>query len=144
MTPVDQEFIHKPEEGQHGDCMRACIASVLDLPIAKVPNFAQLDADGEGNYWIMLAEFCRGHGYSFVTMQGRFVWSEDAIYHVISGPSPRIKGGHHAVVGRNGQVFFDPHPSRAGLAGDPDDWKFDLLVCASSGAARPSPPKEPT
>jgi len=108
--------------------MRACIASLLDLPRERVPNFAQLDADGEGNFWLMLAEFCRQHGYSFVTMQGRFVWADDEIYHVISGPSPRIKGGHHAVVGRNGKVFFDPHPSRAGLAGDFSEWKFDLLV----------------
>lgn len=128
MMPVDQEFVHDPTNNQHGDCMRACIASLLDLPREAVPNFAQLDADGEGNFWLLLAEFCRQHGYSFVTIQGRFVWAEDVIYHVISGPSPRIKGGHHAVVGRNGQVFFDPHPSRAGLAGDPSEWKFDLLV----------------
>lgn len=128
MTPVDQEFLHKPEEGQHGDCMRACLASVLDLPIIAVPNFAQLDAEGAGNFWIMLADFCRAQGHAFVLMEGKFVWSHDALFHVISGPSPRIKGGHHAVVGQNGQVFFDPHPSRAGLAGDPSEWQFGLLV----------------
>ena len=134
MTPVDQEFVHQPEQGRHGDCMRACIASLLDLPRDAVPNFAQMDADGEGNFWLLLADFCRQHGYSFVTMQGRFVWADDAIYHVISGPSPPINGGHHAVVGRNGQVFFDPHPSRAGLSGDPSEWKFDLLVRMSEVA----------
>jgi hypothetical protein len=67
-------------------------------------------------------------------MQGRFVWADDAIYHVISGPSPRIKGGHHAVVGCNGRVSFDPHPSRAGLAGDPSEWHFSMLVRLSEPA----------
>jgi hypothetical protein len=128
MTPVDQEFVHEPERNQHGDCMRACIASLLDLSREEVPNFAQLDAEGKGNYWLLLAEFCRDHGCAFVTLQGCFVWSEDVIYHVLSGPSPRAKGGHHAVIGRNGQFFFDPHPSRSGLAGEPSEWKFHLLV----------------
>lgn len=126
MTPVDQEFLHKPEDGQHGDCMRACIASVLDLPISEVPHFAQLDAEGKGNFWLMVAEFCAEQGYSFVTVPGRIIWTNDEVYHIISGPSPRR--GHHAVVGRNGQIVFDPHPSRAGLAGDPKDWHFDFLV----------------
>jgi hypothetical protein len=134
MTPVDQEFVHLPEQGQYGDCMRACVASLLDLPITDVPHFAQIDAEGNGDFWLMVAEFCRKHGYAFVTMAGRFVWSEDPIYHIIAGPSPRGHGVHHAVVGRNGQVFFDPHPSRAGLAGDPRDWKFDLLVRMSKAA----------
>lgn len=134
MIPVDQEFVHDPENGQHGDCMRACIASILDLPREEVPHFAQLDAQGEGNFWLMLAEFCRSRGYSFVTVRGQVVWAEDDIYHVISGPSPRIKGGFHAIVGRNGRPFHDPHPSRAGLAGDPSEWKFDFLVLKGCAA----------
>lgn len=128
MIPVDQQFVHDPENGQHGDCMRACIASLLELPIADVPHFAQIDAEGKGDFWFAVTAFCRSKGYAFVTMRGRFVWSEDPIYHVIAGPSPRGNGVYHAVVGLNGQVHFDPHPSRAGLAGDPSGWTFDLLV----------------
>lgn len=128
MTPVDQSIMHDPDNGQHGDCMRAVLASLLDLPIGSVPHFALLDAEGKGNFWIMIAEFCRQHGFSFVIMRGRFGWAEDAIYHGIGGKSPRNPAGHHAVVGRNGQIFHDPHPSRAGLAGDPNEWEFYLLV----------------
>jgi hypothetical protein len=29
MKPIDQSVMHKPTEGQHGDCMRAMIASLL-------------------------------------------------------------------------------------------------------------------
>lgn len=77
---------------------------------------------------MLVTEFCRKNGYVFVIMQCRFVWAEDAVYHIISGPSPRGNGVYHAVIGLNGQVHFDPHPSRAGLAGDPSEWTFDLLV----------------
>jgi len=128
MTPVDQEFLHLPEQGQQGDCMRAALASLLDLPIAEVPHFAQLDADGKGNFWLLVAEFCRRQGFAFVMMRGAFLWADDVIYHLISGPSPRNPGGTHAVVGQNGLVHFDPHPSRAGLDGEPSDWHHYLLV----------------
>lgn len=129
MTPVDQEFMHDPANGVEGDCMRACIAALLDLPLAEVPHFAQLDADGEDNFWLLLAEFCRSKGYSFVSLaKAEFLWSDDVIYHVMSGPSPRNPKGHHAVIGRNGRVYFDPHPSRAGLAGEPGEWRFGFLV----------------
>lgn len=49
-------------------------------------------------------------------------------YHIIGGPSPRGGGILHAVVGLNGEVAFDPHPSKAGLAGDPSKWTYDYLV----------------
>jgi hypothetical protein len=45
VKPQDQEFIYVPGV-QYGDCMRACVASLLDLPIAEVPHFLR-DADGE-------------------------------------------------------------------------------------------------
>jgi hypothetical protein len=133
VTPVDQQFLHLPDQGQHGDCMRACIASLLDLPIADVPHFAQIDADGGDNFWIGVTDFCRSRGFAFVTVKGSFVWSADPIYHIIAGPSPRAAGVHHAVIGLNGRVHFDPHPSRAGLAGDPSEWSFDLLVRPHGG-----------
>jgi hypothetical protein len=46
MKPVDQEFVHRPDIGQHGDCQRAVIASLLELPITEVPHFLQ-DANGD-------------------------------------------------------------------------------------------------
>lgn len=134
MIPVDQQFLHEPERGQQGDCMRAVIAALLDLPLSDVPHFAQIDADKKGNFWLLVAEFCRTHGYSFVTIRGKFLWSEDVIYHGISGRSPRNSSGHHAVVGMNGRIHHDPHPSRAGLAGDPNDWEFYFLVRAGTVA----------
>lgn len=136
MKPVDQEFVHKPEIGQHGDCQRAVLASLFDLPISEVPHFAQLDAEGKGNFWLMVGDFCHERGYVFATLPAASMkWASGCVYHGISGPSPRGNGTYHVVVGCNGKIVHDPHPSRAGLAGDPADWSFDFLVRLSGEAA---------
>lgn len=128
MTPVDQQHLHAPANGVQGDCMRASLASVLDMPLASVPHFAQLDVDGEGSFWLLVAEFCRAQGYALAMFAGSFIWADEPVYHLIAGPSPRGGGVNHVVVARNGKVHFDPHPSRAGLAGNPEDWRHYLLV----------------
>lgn len=135
MTPVDQEFVHDPKNGQHGDCQRAVLASLLDLPIADVPHFAQDDADGKAEFWGAVAEFCRSKGFTFAIFHGQFFWSEDAVYHGITGPSPRGSGVWHTVVGCNGKIVHDPHPDKTGLAGDPSEWKYDFLIRLHKEAA---------
>lgn len=130
MTPQDQEFIHIPNQ-QHGDCMRACIASLFDLPIAEVPHFLR-DADGSPiKFWDGVFDFCEARGFDYNPQHKSHVNQlADHMdgYHIIGGPSPRGGGILHAVVGRNGEIVFDPHPSKAGLAGDPSEWTFDYLV----------------
>jgi len=134
MTPTDQEYLHTPEIGQHGDCQRAVIASLLDLPIKDVPHFLQ-EADGDPEiYWTQLQTFCRKHGYAYLTVPAKhgaaFYGDEGRVFHEISGPSPRGNGVFHAVVGCDGEIVFDPHPSRAGLVGPPEDWDYSYLVKA--------------
>lgn len=135
MTPQTQEFLHKPEEGQYGDCQRAVIASLLDLPISEVPHFSGI-AKGEPRiFWETLQAFCKSHGYVYLTIKARsgaaFYGLDEDIYHEISGPSPRGNGVFHAVIGKGGEIVFDPHPSRAGLAGDPAEWEYSYLVRAA-------------
>lgn len=131
MTPVDQQFTSKPEIGQFGDCQRAVIASLLNLPIAAVPHFLQ-EANGDSDgYWTGIQTFLRKFGFAYLTTNTAWAfWGDDdhLIYHEISGPSPRGNGLYHAVVGLNGQIAHDPHPSRDGLAGDPNKWEHAYLV----------------
>lgn len=138
MIPVDQEFVHAPEIGQFGDCQRAVIASLLDLPISAVPHFLK-EAQGDPSiYWEKLQAFVRSYGFAYLTVPARagsvFFGEVGDVYHEISGPSPRGNGVNHAVVGCNGEVVFDPHPSRAGLAGDPATWEHAYLVRVSHAA----------
>lgn len=139
MKPVDQEYLHAPEIGQHGDCQRAVIASLLELPITEVPHFLQQAKGDAAGFWEGLQSFCRSKGFAYLTVPARsgaaFFGADDGVYHEISGPSPRGNGVTHAVVGRDGQVVFDPHPSRAGLLGDSTQWEYSYLVNICEGAA---------
>ena len=132
MTPVDQQFLHDKEKGIKGDCMRAALASLLDLPITQVPHFAQISSNGAYGFYTMIEDWLDDLGYralwgrSMVYMQKP---GED-LYHLISGPSPRGNGNDlfHCVVGLNGEPFFDPHPSRAMLAGERAQWRNCFFV----------------
>jgi len=130
MTPQDQEFVNIPGV-QNGDCMRATIASVLDLPIADVPHFlAKLDTKNE-EFWDAVFNFldARSLGMIFRTDGHDPTYAVDMEgYHLIGGPSPRGAGLFHSVVGKDGEIVFDPHPSRAGLLGNPSEWTFEYLV----------------
>lgn len=132
MKPVDQEFLHAPEAGQYGDCQRAVIASLLDLPITEVPHFLQIAKGDPTLYWEGIQRYLGGHGLAYLTIPaisgGGFFGRYEGVYHEISGPSPRGGGAFHAVIGLDGQVVFDPHPSRAGILGGPKDWEFSYLV----------------
>lgn len=138
MIPVDQEFISDPSIGQYGDCQRAVIASLLSLPISDVPHFLK-DACGDADlFWQGMQSFLARRGYTLLEAGRHWnFFGADGIdvYHEISGPSPRGNGLFHAVVGCNGQVVFDPHPSRAGLAGDPNEWRHGYLVSIAQGGA---------
>lgn len=120
MTPTKQTILHDPANGQFGDCFRACIASLLDLPITAVPHVCDAKPDGDTTWYVEISEWLAiEHGLIYFEFGNGDGWAESfaaaggECFHVISGRSPR---GHlHAIVGRNGEPFFDPHPSNAGL-----------------------------
>lgn len=128
MTPQDQLVLHDAEAGQQGDCMRAVLSSLLDIDINTVPNFAQLSS-GPVKFYGLIDLFLEKYGYELLAYNtpDRMLREGLDVYHCISGVSPRDSTLFHAVVGLNGKVYFDPHPSRAGLAGDPKTWIHSFL-----------------
>ena len=113
MTPVQQQFLHDDAAGVVGDCFRACVASILDLPIEAVPHFALL-----GHRWSLVAEVY------LAALKRDFDWVPPAAYAgglvVASGQSPRCPDIRHAVIWRDGQMIHDPHPDGTGIVGEPD------------------------
>jgi hypothetical protein len=115
MTPVDMRQL-----GERGDCMRACLASILDLPLDDVPDFVN---EGDPAFWF-------GRAQSWLRPQGkRMVWVDpsiapfvnvdEAVLHIKVGFANRASialNETHAVVGLGETIVHDPHPSRAGLA----------------------------
>lgn len=108
------------KDGNAGDCLRASIASILDIEDpTTIPNFS--DAGGNYAWWKVLRDWARERGGDFVTVAPNFPvpYEGDHLpYAIGSGPSPRGPWPHSVVIDvETGDVVWDPHPSRAGLAG---------------------------
>lgn len=99
-------------DGQ-GNCLNACIASLLELPLREVADILPRGEGcwfGQWNVW--LAErghklvFCRPldppKGFSLATVHTERVYPED---------HPKA-GGHiaHMCIAFNGRIFHDPYP----------------------------------
>lgn len=148
MKPVMQEII----DAGVGDCFSACLASLLEIPLADVPKFRRdnpypADMMTSARKW--LAE---KHGLSIVTVQledrngGNFIGSDIRIIGAVpgtpcigGGDSPNFKDVSHAVVGEidehgmNFVMTHDPNPSGKGIVGYPKHLYFLVPISYSHG-----------
>ncbi len=100
----------------NGDCIRASLASIFELPIESVPDFMLLpDIDREGypNWYLSIQEFCANLGYALVEIQleGQpWMPLPKGVLAIFYGPTEN--GSRHAIVGTcEGRDFipvFDP------------------------------------
>lgn len=110
MTPLDQKYLKGNAEGISGDCLRACVASILELPLEEVPHFVEEHQNGI----LAMHDWLFTRGIDCLALKGHY----DVSTHVIfTGLSPRSTHGRHAVVGLAGEIVHDPHPDRTGLRG---------------------------
>lgn len=139
MTPVFCRVKHAPESGQYGDCLRACIASLLDMEADPevVPHFAYDGADAE-----VVNERLRVY---LATLGLAPWWSHYdpalSVGEVLStftnarGPhfllfGRTASGGDHVIVCRDGMVAHDPAWWREPLvqAGSHGAWTIMVLA----------------
>ncbi len=128
MTPIDMLHLNHGQPGAiHGDCFRCCIASVLDLPAVDVPHF--MAAPDQDILWAKrLDAFLRPRGMFWVSIQSFPEWQLSTGMRplvIAGGKSPRGEWGHNVVgeMNRDGfRLIHDPHPSRAGIIGEPEDY----------------------
>jgi hypothetical protein len=108
VTEVTQTLLYGPEgeaRGVYGNCLQAAVASALGLDLDAVPHFAAFA------WWEPAARlWLRGRGLDWRAVDGI-----PAGRSIVVGSTVRATGDH-AVVGDDGKVAWDPHPSRAGLA----------------------------
>jgi len=122
MKPVIQTTFGVPE----GNCFSACLASLLEIQIARVPLFTSEDWQARLNEW--LAQF----GYFFMDTIFEGAGTPEYLdkyagFHIISGDGPR--GFPHAVVGYKGQMVHDPHPDGTGLLKEnAAKWTYGFLI----------------
>jgi len=128
MTPVQQVI---SEDGR-GDCLRASIASILDLPLEEVPNF--IEDKTKHPIHESAREWLAARGKRMVCVRFRDAAALDGAYGygvetvVLMGESHSLSANgdrkRHAVVGvADGygfRVVHDPDPNGKGLYGGPD------------------------
>lgn len=125
MIPHKQLFLHKPEEGQLGDCYRTAIACLLEREPGSVPHhYGRADMSDSEVRALMQAwlaeqglcsvQVCFG-GSDLATVMGFMGSRNPGLYYMLSGTSPR--GTCHVVICLGNQMVHDPHPDGTGLAG---------------------------
>ncbi len=99
-----------------GNCLSACVASILGLSIDEVPNFIHLDDVHEEQWAERMGAWLAQFGLHAVHMpvDGEQLGdvAPDALY-ILCGRS--VRDFEHAVVASGECVVHDPHPSRTGL-----------------------------
>lgn len=134
---------HDPDNGVFGDCFRACVASIIELPAEQVPHFfhdgqeppqAPKDEPGRPG-WERLNEFLatlpvplHSLGLALESASAYCAWMDSLrdnfdLHYILGGYTERETS--HAVVGHRGRIVHDPHPSRAGLL--VDRFPIDLI-----------------
>lgn len=103
--------------GEDGDCLAACLATLLRLDIGEVPSFF---SDDEGTWREKMGAWLVERGWGHLCIAGPPPDMLGPALTIVSGKSPR-GDWLHATVWRGRELLHDPHPSRAGLVGEPVD-----------------------
>lgn len=124
-------------DSKTGNCMTACLASILRLRIEDVPNWAQLHED-DAEMWHGYVHWLWNRGLQNICLRGKPVeqiipapvgqttasivvvdgWGKSFV--IVHGASPRGEWGHVCVgqyqaAGNMLKIVHDPHPDQTGL-----------------------------
>ena len=114
MKPVFCQVKHDPPN-TYGDCVRACVASILNLHAFEVPHFFEDDCSGEIGYERIRA-FAATRGLSLIW----FAYVDEiSLNELITGwnnmnphvPAILLAGtanGDHAVIVQDGEIIHNP------------------------------------
>ena len=116
MTPVHCITRHDPENGTHGDCLRAVIASLLDKQPGDVPHFMH-DYPNEAELNLRLRQYLNSFGLTSWWMHMDGATPRDELLEYIAGINPdchyllfgtTASGAYHVVICRNAEIVHDP------------------------------------
>lgn len=148
MIPTKQRNRHDPDNGVYGDCHRAALASILELPIDDVPHFMDGLGPYEGEEFARReTEFLASRGLNrIIVAVGPDVdlqscldhigtWNP-GIYYLLGGESK--SGCGHTVVCLNTRIVHDPSPKETGIVGpmQPDGCYWVTFIGAAIAVAR--------
>ncbi len=101
MIPVFQRIVCEAR----GDCLSACLATLLDLPLDQVPAFVADAHDRKRPHevWDDVQAWLGARGWSLLQLAPNCVRDWRHLrnqYAMVSMPSQRFKGQRHAVIGQ--------------------------------------------
>lgn len=129
MIPLKQRHRHDPANGIWGDCHRACVASILELPLDAVPNFHE-PPPGEAwrSEWAAIRErvFLISCGFVPITccyhedmgleqVLAGAAYYNPGTYWILGGTSRNGTG--HSVVCLDDLIVHDPSLDDSGIVG---------------------------
>ncbi len=115
----DQEVRDDPARGTRGDCMRACVRTLLQDPLPALPHPVADDGTWNGAFFDTLEDEY-GWTYRFALADSPdFPGDIMPRFVIAAGHSSRtlVSGSTHAVIWDRARdaLHHDPHPSRDGL-----------------------------
>lgn len=115
MTPVVCRIKHDPENAVYADCVRACIASVMDMDAGDVPHFYHDNCDGLTGFG-RINEFLAPFGLAAFSVAYDGAYSMDDVLALMGEQNAatvyllfgQTAYGDHVVVCRGGECIHDP------------------------------------
>jgi hypothetical protein len=136
MIPAMCRVKHDPENGTYGDCVRAVVASLMDMDTEDVPHFYGNGEDGTAGMKA-LADWLRPQG--FVPFWSAFDGSipleqilasmqiqNPDVYYMLNGA--QACGGSHVVVCRGDRIVHDPAWIKSPIIGPVDGWYVVMVI----------------
>lgn len=126
MRPVFQRYGTDEPRNEFGDCLRACVASLMELQLDQVPHFRwgiYEDEDGQaGSMWFHLRMWLRGRNLGLLVYKLKYKTLDKALqwclthnpesYLLVGGMAPGGQG--HVCIVHKGKVVHEPSRPKSG------------------------------
>lgn len=127
---------HNPPE-TYGDCVRACVASILELEPEFVPHFFH---DGAADGFDRLREWLKGCGFGLVwfVYDGSIAWNKFCeVWGEMNPGVPvillaSVASGDHAVIMVSDKIEHDPAWIKSPIIGPNSNGHWNILVIAKT------------
>lgn len=104
MRPIFQTKFTNESIGKRGNCLAACLASLVGVGIEHVPQFEEMEDEILHN---SVLKFLTTHGFEYCGSGGGLP-PKDNRYYLVSFVTPFSNQIRHMVIVRNGKIVHDP------------------------------------